>query len=132
MLQVDGRPKRHRQHMHPRMRKPRAGASSQRTRTDNKPKAAETMDTLTQYQCASMGADGAAVPGAERTLLYSFSRCCADVMADRTESRLTRDLILDAVPYSSESIFVTRLICISVAGQTPLHALQAVLRTQMA
>jgi len=33
-----------------------------------------------------------------------------DVIAPRTERRLTRDLILDAVPYSSESILLTREI----------------------
>lgn len=31
-------------------------------------------------------------------------------MAPRTERRLTRDLILEAVPYSSESILLTREI----------------------
>lgn len=31
-------------------------------------------------------------------------------MAPRTERRLTRDLMLDAVPYSSESILLTREI----------------------
>jgi hypothetical protein len=43
-------------------------------------------------------------------LLYSFRRCCTDVMAPRTDSLLTRLLILEAVPYSSESIFDTREI----------------------
>lgn len=33
-----------------------------------------------------------------------------DVIAPRTERRLTRDLMLDAVPYSSESILLTREI----------------------
>lgn len=46
-----------------------------------------------------------------RTLLYSFNRCCADVIALSTDSRFTRDLMLDAVPYSSPSIFVTRATC---------------------
>ena len=41
-------------------------------------------------------------------LLYSLSLCWVDVMAPRTESRLTRDLILEAVPYSSANIFDTR------------------------
>lgn len=48
-----------------------------------------------------------------RTLVYSFRRCCADVMADSTDSLLTRDLMLEAVPYSSPSIFETREICSS-------------------
>ena len=42
------------------------------------------------------------------TLLYSFNRCCADVMAASTESRLTRLLMLDAVPSSSPNIFIAR------------------------
>lgn len=50
-------------------------------------------------------------PRCRRTLLYSLRRCCAEVMALSTLSRLTRDLILDAVPYSSPSILFTRAIC---------------------
>lgn len=46
--------------------------------------------------------------GHPRTLLYSFNRCCADVMAASTESRLTRLLMLDAVPSSSPNIFIAR------------------------
>ena len=44
------------------------------------------------------------------TLVKSFSRCCVDVMAESTESRLTRDLMFDAVPNSSASILAARLI----------------------
>lgn len=33
------------------------------------------------------------------TRLYSFSRCCVDVMAPSTDKRLTRDLMFAAVPY---------------------------------
>ena len=43
-------------------------------------------------------------------LLYSLRRCCVLVMAERTDNLLTRDLILEAVPYSSESILLTREI----------------------
>jgi hypothetical protein len=32
------------------------------------------------------------------TFEYSLRRCCVEVMAERTESRLTRDLMLEAVP----------------------------------
>ena len=32
-------------------------------------------------------------------------------MADKTDNLFTRDLMFDAVPYSSCNIFVTRLIC---------------------
>lgn len=49
--------------------------------------------------------DNEAVGG---TLVYNLSRCCVDVMADRTDKRLTRDLILDAVPNSSANIFAAR------------------------
>ena len=45
------------------------------------------------------------------TLLYNFNLCCAEVMALRTDNRFTRDLMLDAVPYSSPSIFWTRDTC---------------------
>ena len=44
------------------------------------------------------------------TLAYSFSLCCTDVMAPRTDSLFTRDLMLDAVPYSSANILDTRAI----------------------
>ena len=37
------------------------------------------------------------------TRLYSFSRWMAPVMAPSTDWRLTRDLMFDAVPYSSAS-----------------------------
>ena len=53
-------------------------------------------------------------PGIDiRTLLYSLSLCWAEVMAERTDNRFTRDLMFDAVPYSSANIFVTRVICMS-------------------
>ena len=41
-------------------------------------------------------------------LLYNLSRCCVDVIALNTERRLTRDLILEAVPNSSVNILVIR------------------------
>jgi hypothetical protein len=41
---------------------------------------------------------------AQRTRVYSLSRCCALVMAASTDCRLTRDLMLDAVPYSFASM----------------------------
>lgn len=47
------------------------------------------------------------------TLLYNLRRCCADVMAPSTDSLFTRDLMLEAVPYSSPNIFCTRAICMS-------------------
>jgi len=37
-------------------------------------------------------------------LLYSLSRCCVLVIAPNTDRRLTRDLIFEAVPYSSANI----------------------------
>ena len=43
-------------------------------------------------------------------LLYSFSRCCTEVMAPSTDSLLTRLLMLDAVPNSSANILLTRAI----------------------
>ena len=43
-------------------------------------------------------------------MLKSFSRCWVDVIADRTDRRLTRDLMLDAVPNSSASILAAREI----------------------
>eukprot|EP00878_Enallax_costatus_P030104 GHUV01032741.1.p1 GENE.GHUV01032741.1~~GHUV01032741.1.p1 ORF type:complete len:126 (+),score=21.66 GHUV01032741.1:537-914(+) len=51
------------------------------------------------------------------TLLYSLSLCCADVMAPNTDSLFTRDLMLDAVPYSSPNIFCTREICNNIAAK---------------
>lgn len=44
------------------------------------------------------------------TRVNSFSRCCVDVIAERTESRLTRDFMFEAVPYSSASILAAREI----------------------
>ena len=44
------------------------------------------------------------------TLLKSFSRCWVDVIADRTDRRLTRDLMFEAVPNSSASILAAREI----------------------
>jgi len=37
----------------------------------------------------------------------SFSFCWTDVIAPRTDNRFTRDLILEAVPYSSANILLT-------------------------
>ena len=37
---------------------------------------------------------------------YSFSFCCVEVMAPSTESLFTRDLMLEAVPYSLTSMLV--------------------------
>lgn len=37
---------------------------------------------------------------------YSFSFCCVEVMAPSTESLFTRDLMLEAVPYSPTSMLV--------------------------
>jgi hypothetical protein len=42
--------------------------------------------------------------------LYSFRRCWVEVIAARTESRLTRDLMLEAVPYSCVNIAEMREI----------------------
>ena len=42
------------------------------------------------------------------TRLYNFNLCWVDVIAPKTESLLTRDLMFDAVPYSSASSFCTR------------------------
>ena len=39
------------------------------------------------------------------TFVKSFRRCWVEVIAPSTDWRLTRDLMLDAVPYSSPSIF---------------------------
>jgi len=44
-------------------------------------------------------------------LVKSFRRCWVEVMADSTDSRFTRDLMLDAVPYSSASILEACAIC---------------------
>ena len=43
-------------------------------------------------------------------LLYSFKRCWVLVIAPRTDRRLTRLLMLEAVPYSSASILLIWLI----------------------
>lgn len=43
-------------------------------------------------------------------LVYNLSLCCTDVMADNTDSLLTRDLMLDAVPNSSANILLTLAI----------------------
>ena len=48
------------------------------------------------------------MPSTELTLLYSFRRCCAEVMAPSTDCLFTRLLMFDAVPNSSPSIFCTR------------------------
>lgn len=45
------------------------------------------------------------------TRLYSFRRCWVEVMAARTESLLTRDLMFEAVPYSVANMFVACEIC---------------------
>ena len=42
------------------------------------------------------------------TRLYNFSLCWVEVIAPKTDNLFTRDLILDAVPYSSASSFWTR------------------------
>ena len=44
-------------------------------------------------------------------LLYNFNLCWADVMAPSTDCRLTRFLMLEAVPNSSPSIFWARETC---------------------
>ena len=41
-----------------------------------------------------------------RDCAYSFSFCWVDVMAPSTDSLFTRDLMLEAVPYSPTSMFV--------------------------
>ena len=53
-----------------------------------------TVKTVPQYTTRPLGG----------TLLYSFRRCCVEVIAANTDRRLTRDLIFDAVPYSLASI----------------------------
>ena len=45
-----------------------------------------------------------------RDFEYNFRRCCVEVMADKTDRRLTRDLMLDAVPNSSANILAAREI----------------------
>lgn len=52
-------------------------------------------------------------------LVYNLRRCCADVIADNTDNRFTRDLMLLAVPYSSVNILDVLLIC-SPGGKTRL------------
>ena len=42
--------------------------------------------------------------------MNSFRRCCTDVIAPKTDNLLTLDLMLEAVPYSSANILLTRLI----------------------
>ena len=49
------------------------------------------------------------------TLVYSFNRCCAEVMAARTDSLFTLLLMLDAVPSSSPNIFMARDTCATAA-----------------
>jgi len=44
------------------------------------------------------------------TRLYNFSLCWVLVIAANTDNRLTRDLMLDAVPYSCVSMAETREI----------------------
>jgi hypothetical protein len=76
-------------------------------------------------RCKCLG--GAATPGGEgptrltpghgrRTLVYSLSRCCALVIAASTDWRLTRDLMLEAVPYSLASMAWVWAICGGNAG----------------
>ena len=43
--------------------------------------------------------------------LYVFSFCCTEVIAESTDERVTLDLMFDAVPYSSASIFPAWAIC---------------------
>ena len=43
--------------------------------------------------------------------MKSLRRCCVEVIASSTDCRLTRDLMLEAVPYSSASIFAANEIC---------------------
>src|SRR5437763_13897343 len=40
--------------------------------------------------------------------VYNFNLCCVEVIAANTDKRLTRDLMLDAVPYSSANIVSIR------------------------
>lgn len=41
-------------------------------------------------------------------LLYSFNRCCTDVIAPNTDNLFTRLLMFEAVPNSSANILATR------------------------
>lgn len=54
--------------------------------------------------CADPPASSGVVWCLARTLVNSLRRCCVDVIAESTESRLTRDLMFEAVPNSSASI----------------------------
>ena len=42
--------------------------------------------------------------------MYRFRRVCVEPMASSTDCRFTRDLMLDAVPASSVSILLVKLI----------------------
>ena len=50
------------------------------------------------------------------TRVYSLSRCWAEVMAASTDWRFTRDLMLEAVPYSLASMAAVWEICTARAG----------------
>jgi hypothetical protein len=57
--------------------------------------------------------------------LYNFKRCWVDVMADKTDNLLTRDLMHEAVPYSSVNILLVRFMScfalrIKVMAEVPL------------
>ncbi len=58
------------------------------------------------------------------TLLYNLSLCCAEVMAPSTDCLFTLDLMLEAVPNSSPSIFCTRATC-SIGACFATHLLEA-------
>ena len=58
------------------------------------------------------------------TRLYSLSLCCVEVIAASTERRLTRDLMLEAVPYSCVSIAETREIWSCADGELIGHRSQ--------
>ena len=75
-------------------------------------KAALTVKMVPQYTMRPFGG----------TLLYSLSLCCVDVIAAKTERRLTRDLMFEAVPYSVASMFVACEIC--ERGGLPVHAVR--------
>ncbi len=47
------------------------------------------------------------------TLVWSFNRCWAEVIAPSTDCLLTRDLMLDAVPYSLASIDWVWATCVA-------------------
>ena len=53
------------------------------------------------------------------TRLYSLSFCCVEVMAANTDRRFTRDLILEAVPYSCVNMVENCEIC-DFGGMTRL------------